>query len=413
MWLRLLRESLSFAWSAIVVNKLRTFLSLLGVMVGIFVISSIFAVVDSMEEDLMDSFSMLDDDVLFVSKWPWSMGGDYPWWKYVQRREPSLRDSEDLAGRLTKASDVAFQMKGMFNLEASENSYPNVPVAAVSHTYPDVISLDLASGRFFNGSESSSGSPVAIVGYDIAMNLFGSEEVLGRKLKVAGQRVEIIGTFTHQGESMISNGFDEFVLVPATFAPRIFDTRSVDGNSIMVKARTGVEMGVLKDEIIQQLRSVRRVRPGNENDFSINQIDMLTSLISSIFTQVELGGWFIAIFAILVGCFSIANIMFVSVRERTKIIGVQKALGAKSSFILIQFLFEAIVLCVFGAILALVALEFMMFLVNVSGMGITLRVSFDRVMLAMSIAVVSGLIAGIAPALSAARMPPVEAMRSS
>jgi putative ABC transport system permease protein len=413
MWLRLLRESLSFAWSAIVVNKLRTFLSLLGVMVGIFVISSIFTVVDSMEDDLMDSFSMLDDDVLFVSKWPWSMGGEYPWWKYVQRREPSLSDSEELARRLTQASEVAFQMKGMFNLEAAENYYPNVPVAAVSHSYPGVISLDIATGRFFNGSESTSGSPVAIVGYDIAMNLFGTEEVLGRKIKIAGQRVEIIGTFTHQGESMISNGFDEFVMVPATFAPRIFDTRNLEGNSIMVKARAGVEMEILKDEIIQQLRSVRRVRPGNENDFSINQIDMLTGLISTIFTQVELGGWFIAIFAILVGCFSIANIMFVSVRERTRIIGVQKALGAKSSFILIQFLFEAIVLCVFGAILALLAIELLILIINMSDLGITLSVSFNRVVMAMSIAVVSGLLAGIAPALSASRMPPVEAMRSS
>ena len=413
MWLRLLRESLSFAWSAIVVNKLRTFLSLLGVMVGIFVISSIFTVVDSMEDDLMDSFSMLDDDVLFVSKWPWSMGGEYPWWKYVQRREPSLSDSEELSRRLTQASEVAFQMKGMFNLEAAENYYPNVPVAAVSHSYPGVISLDIATGRFFNGSESASGSPVAIVGYDIAMNLFGTEEVLGRKIKIAGQRVEIIGTFTHQGESMISNGFDEFVMVPATFAPRIFDTRNLEGNSIMVKARAGVEMEILKDEIIQQLRSVRRVRPGNENDFSINQIDMLTGLISTIFTQVELGGWFIAIFAILVGCFSIANIMFVSVRERTRIIGVQKALGAKSSFILIQFLFEAIVLCVFGAILALLAIELLILIINMSDLGITLSVSFNRVVMAMSIAVVSGLLAGIAPALSAARMPPVEAMRAS
>ena len=413
MWLRLLRESLSFAWSAIVVNKLRTFLSLLGVMVGIFVISSIFTVVDSMEDDLMDSFSMLDDDVLFVSKWPWSMGGEYPWWKYVQRREPSLSDSEELSRRLTQASEVAFQMKGMFNLEAAENYYPNVPVAAVSHSYPGVISLDIATGRFFNGSESASGSPVAIVGYDIAMNLFGTEEVIGRKFKIVGQRVEIIGTFTHQGESMISNGFDEFVMVPATFAPRIFDTRNLEGNSIMVKARDGVEMEILKDEIIQQLRSVRRVRPGNENDFSINQIDMLTGLISTIFTQVELGGWFIAIFAILVGCFSIANIMFVSVRERTRIIGVQKALGAKSSFILIQFLFEAIVLCIFGAILALIAIEILILIINMSDLGITLSVSFNRVVMAMSIAVVSGLLAGIAPALSASRMPPVEAMRSS
>jgi len=382
-------------------------------MVGIFVISSIFTVVDSMEDDLMDSFSMLDDDVLFVSKWPWSMGGEYPWWKYVQRREPSLSDSEELSVRLTQASEVAFQMKGMFNLEAAENYYPNVPVAAVSHSYPGVISLDIATGRFFNGSESASGSPVAIVGYDIAMNLFGTEEVLGRKIKIVGQRVEIIGTFTHQGESIISNGFDEFVMVPATFAPRIFDTRNLEGNSIMVKARSGVEMGILKDEIIQQLRSVRRVRPGNENDFSINQIDMLTGLISSIFTQVELGGWFIAIFAILVGCFSIANIMFVSVRERTRIIGVQKALGAKSSFILIQFLFEAIVLCIFGAIFALLAIEFLILIINMSDLGITLSVSFNRVVMAMSIAVVSGLLAGIAPALSAARMPPVEAMRSS
>jgi len=382
-------------------------------MVGIFVISSIFTVVDSMEDDLMDSFSMLDDDVLFVSKWPWSMGGEYPWWKYVQRREPSLSDSDELSRRLTQASDVAFQMKGMFNLEAAENSYPNVPVGAVSHSYPGVISLDIATGRFFNGSESASGSPVGIVGYDIAMNLFGTEEVLGRKIKIAGQRVEIIGTFTHQGESMISNGFDEFVMVPATFAPRIFDTRNLEGNSIMVKARAGVEMEILKDEIIQQLRSVRRVRPGNENDFSINQIDMLTGLISTIFTQVELGGWFIAIFAILVGCFSIANIMFVSVRERTRIIGVQKALGAKSSFILIQFLFEAIVLCIFGAILALLAIELLILIINMSDLGITLSVSFYRVVMAMSIAVVSGLLAGIAPALSAARMPPVEAMRAS
>jgi len=390
MWLRLLRESLSFAWSAIVVNKLRTFLSLLGVMVGIFVISAIFAVVDTMEEDLMDSFSMLDDDVLFVGKWPWSMGGDYPWWKYVQRREPSLRDSEELADRLTLASDVAFQMKGMYSIDSGDNSYPNAPVVAVSDTYPGVISLDFATGRFFNGSESAAGRPVAVIGNEIAMSLFGTDEVLGKKIKVKGQKLEIIGTFTQQGASIVSTGFDEIVMVPATFAPRIFDVHNLEGASIMVKAKEGVEMAVLKDEIIQQFRGVRRVRPGNENDFSINQVDMLTGIISSIFTQVELGGWFIAIFAILVGCFSIANIMFVSVRERTKIIGVQKALGAKSSFILIQFLFEAIVLCVFGAVLALLAIELMMFLVNISDIGMTLRISLSRVGMAMSIAVVSG-----------------------
>ena len=264
-------------------NKLRTFLSLLGVMVGIFVISAIFAVVDSMEDDLMESFSMLDDDVLFVSKWPWSMGGDYPWWKYIQRREPTLKDSNELASRLTQASEVSFQMKAMFDLESGDNSFPNVAVAAVSHTYPNVVSIDIAKGRFFNDSESASGRGMAIIGYDVAMNLFGTEDALGKKFKIAGQKLEVIGTFTQQGASIVSNGFDEFVVVPATFAPRIFDTRNNDGNTIMVKVKDGVDLAILKDEIIQQFRSVRRVRPSDVDDFSINQIEMLTGMISSIF----------------------------------------------------------------------------------------------------------------------------------
>jgi putative ABC transport system permease protein len=203
------------------------------------------------------------------------------------------------------------------------------------------------------------------------------------------------------------------VIVPATFGPRLFDINSSEGNTIMVKAKAGVEIAALKDEIIQQFRSVRRVRPSDVDDFSINQIDMLTGMITSIFSQVELGGWFIAIFAILVGCFSIANIMFVSVQERTRIIGIQKALGAKSNFILIQFLFEAIALCVFGAVLALIALQFLLFLINLADLGMNLTVGLDRVLLAFTIAIVSGLIAGIAPAMSAAKMPPVDAMRST
>ena len=413
MWLRLFRESLAFAWNAIILNKLRTFLSLLGVMVGIFVISSIFAVVDSMEDNLMESFDMLDEDVLFVSKWPWSFGEDYPWWKYVQRREPTLKDCKELASRLTLAESVCFQMKGMFDVEAGANLFPNIPVAAVSHNYSDVISLNLGSGRLFSESESASARPVCVIGHDVSMHLFGTLEVLGRKMKVKGSKMKIIGVFAKEGASMVSGGFDEFVIVPATFGPRLFDIHSNDGNTIMVKAKEGVEIAVVKDEIVQQFRSVRRVRPSDVDDFSINQIDMLTGMITSIFSQVELGGWFIAIFAILVGCFSIANIMFVSVQERTRIIGIQKALGAKSNFILIQFLFEAIALCIFGALLALLALQFLLLLINMADLGMNLTVGLDRVLMAFTIAIVSGLVAGIAPAMSAAKMPPVEAMRST
>lgn len=392
-------------------NKLRTFLSLLGVMVGIFVISAVFAVVDSMEENLMESFDMLDDDVYFIQKWPWNFGEDYPWWKYIQRREPSIRDCRELESRLSLAEAVGFQMKGMYELSAEDNMMPNIPLAAVSHNYHEVLNINLGTGRLFNESESASGAPVAVIGNEVALGLFDTESAIGKRFKVKGIRVEVIGVLEKEGASIISAGMDEFVMVPALLGPRFFDVHNSEGNAILVKCKEGEDMAALEDEIIQQFRSVRRVRPSDVDDFSVNQIDMLTVMITSIFTQVEIGGWFIAIFAILVGCFSIANIMFVSVRERTRIIGIQKALGAKSSFILIQFLFESITLCVFGAILALISIEFLILIINSLDLGIVLSVSLYRVSMAMGIAVVSGLIAGIAPAMSAAKMPPVDAMR--
>jgi putative ABC transport system permease protein len=186
-----------------------------------------------------------------------------------------------------------------------------------------------------------------------------------------------------------------------------------EGTSIMVKPKEGVSSVELSDELIQQFRSIRRLRPLEEDDFSINQIGMLTSILDAIFVQVEYGGWFIGIFAILVGCFSIANIMFVSVRERTRIIGVQKAIGAKSTFILTQFLFEAVALCLFGALFALLAIEGIVVLVNVLDVGIELKVRPSRIVIALSVAVASGLLAGLAPARKAARMEPVEAMRTN
>ena len=412
LWFRLFQESLSFAWQAIWTNRLRTLLSLLGVMVGIFVISAVFTVVDSLETELRDTFNMLDEDVLFVTKWPWSAGGDYPWWKYVQRRPPSERDMELLVPRLRLAEAVMFQSKAFLDVEAGNNRMVGVAVGGGSHAYNKVISLNLVHGRYFTPSESAAGTPVAVVGHQIAMQLFGRANAVGEEFKLRGMRVEVIGVLGEEGESVVSTGLDEFVLVPSAFAPRVYDARNAEDAQIAVKAKPGVELAALEDEIVQQLRAVRRVRPGQEEDFSVNRMEMLTSILDSIFANLAVGGWFIAIFAILVGCFSIANIMFVSVRERTKIIGVQKAIGAKSTFILSQFLFEAVTLCVFGAVLALVAIQLLVWVVNALEVGLTLRIQPARVVLALGVAVTSGLLAGIAPARQAARMPPVEAMRA-
>lgn len=411
LWFRLLYESFAFAWSAIVTNRLRTFLSLLGVMVGIFMITAVFAVVDSLEDGLKSTFNMLDDEVLFIQKWPWAFDEEYPWWKYVQRREVSLADSELLADRLTTAKQVVFQAKTMLAVESDNSRMDGVGIVAVSEGYEDVIALDIATGRYFAPIEVSSGRAVAVVGHDVAMELTGSADAVGKTIEAKGQRLEIVGVFAQQGASAINDGFDRAAIVPAKFGHRIMDYGM--GTSIMVKPRDGVTNEALSDEIIQQFRSVRRLRPREEADFSINQIDMLTSVLDSIFQQVEYGGWFIGIFAILVGCFSIANIMFVSVRERTRIIGVQKAIGAKSTFILLQFLFEAVALCVIGAVIALLAIEGIVLVVNRVDIGFTLNVHPSRIIVALSVAVASGLLAGLAPAKRAAEMEPVEAMRTN
>lgn len=412
LWFRVFRESLAFAWQAILVNRLRTLLSLLGVMVGIFVISAVFTVVDSLESELRDTFNMLDDDVLFVTKWPWASGGDYAWWKYVQRRPPTERDLELLMPRLSLAEAGMFQTKSFLDAEAGNNRMPQVVVGSGSHDYDQVISLNIEHGRYFTPSESAAGRPVAVVGYQVAMQLFGRHNCVGQTLKVRGIRIEVIGVLAEEGESLVSTGLDEFMLVPSAFAPRVYDVRSDDNAQIAIKAKPGVELSALEDELIQQLRAVRRVRPGNEDNFSVNRMEMLTSILDSIFTNLAVGGWFIAIFAILVGCFSIANIMFVSVRERTKIIGVQKAIGAKNTFILIQFLFESVVLCVFGALMALAAIQILVWVINGLDVGLTLGIAPKRVLLALGVAVTSGLVAGVAPARQAAKLPPVEAMRA-
>jgi putative ABC transport system permease protein len=409
LWLRLLRESFLFAWSAIWVNKLRTFLSLLGVMVGIFMISAVFAVVDSLEDNLRGTFDILDADVLFVQKWPWSNEDDYPWWTYMQRPESTLREAEGLEDRLTLAQAVAYQETATVSPEAEGNFLEGVELGAVTHAYDRVISLDIAYGRYFTDAESDAGRAVAVIGDDVAQVLFGRSNAVGKRLKIRGTAVEVVGVFRKEGASLFGNGMDRMILVPAQLGDRVIAISN--GSEILVKCATGATNPALRAEVTRHMRAMRGLAPGEEDDFSINEMDMLTGILDTIFVQVEVGGWFIGLFAILVGCFSIANIMFVSVRERTRIIGIQKAIGARSRFILMQFLFEAVALCVFGALFALAAIGLLVVGINAADLGFELSMHPARVLMALGVAIVSGLIAGVAPARAASRMEPVEAMR--
>ena len=409
---RLFAESFIQAWQALVTNRLRTLLSLLGVMIGIFMITAVFAVSDSLEENLKGIFSSVRSDVLFVEKMPWTFSSDYPWWKYAVRKDPTLEDAELLRDRLPSARTVAFQTGNMGTLERGSSSFAGARIAAVTLDYLDAIELNIEDGRFFTPREMQAGTPSVILGREIINRLFPGEDPLGQSCVLEGRKLRVIGVLAQEGTSMVGEGSDDLVLMPVTFARQLMNFKALKA-SILIRAKEGVDLEALKGEVIAAYRPLRRLHPRDETDFAVNEVEMLTAFIDVLFGRVEYGVWFIGAFAILIGCFSVANIMFVSVKERTPLIGVQKALGAKRSFVLAQFLTEAVALCIIGALLALLAVGLLVVTINAFSDGLSLVFGPKRFLLGLGIAVVSGVIAGLAPALQAARMDPVEAMRAA
>ena len=274
------------------------------------------------------------------------------------------------------------------------------------------IELDIAEGRFFTPREVQASIPVVLLGKKLVDRLFPNGNAIGQSCTVAGRTARVIGVLAQEGTSIVGEGSDDLTLIPVTFAKQLLNFKALKA-SILIRAKEGVDLETLRGEVIAAYRPIRRLHPRDESDFAVNEVDMLTAFIDVLFGQVEYGVWFIGAFAILIGCFSVANIMFVSVKERTPLIGVQKALGAKRSFILAQFLTEAVALCIMGALLALFAVGLLVVMVNVLSEGMSLVFGPDRFLLGLGIAVISGVIAGLAPALQAARMDPVEAMRAA
>jgi putative ABC transport system permease protein len=408
--LRLIRESYIFAFQAIIVNKVRTILSLLGITIGIFCVISVFTVFDSMENSIRKSIASLGSNVLYIQKWPWSMGGDYPWWKYWQRPEASLEDMRELEKRSNLADNIAFMVQVNKTVKYQNNYVENIGVMGVSQDFDKVWKFELAEGRYFSLTESASGKNIAIIGADIANDLFREGDPVGKKIKIFGRNIEVVGVITKEGEDFFGNSNDKAVYLPVHYFKTLVELREI-GSTIVVKAKPMVSNDELRDELTGLMRSIRKQKPSAEDNFAINETDIISKGFDSLFAVIATVGWIIGGFSLLVGGFGIANIMFVSVKERTNIIGIQKALGAKNYFILLQFLFEAVFLSLIGGFFGLLII-FLLTIIVSNTTQFTLLLTQGNVILGIGVSAIIGLISGIIPAFTAAKLDPVEAMRS-
>lgn len=409
----LFKESLLFAWQSLVSNKLRSFLSLLGITIGIFAIILVFTVVDGLESNIRGSIQSLGNNVVYIQKWPWSFGSDYPWWKYMNRPTPQYYELDELQKRCKTTEAIAYRMGARKTIKYRSNSIQNAVVAGISHDFYKIKSFDLSSGRYFSQNETDAGYRLVVIGAKIAEGLFGNEDPLGKEIKIAGQKATVIGVIKKEGESLLGMSFDYQIITPFNFARYIMDTRSENSDpTIYVKAKPTISNAEMMDELTGVLRALRKLKPVSDPNFALNETSLISKGFDALFEVIGTAGWIIGGFSILVGGFGIANIMFVSVRERTNLIGIQKSLGAKNIFILFQFLSESVLLSTMGGFLGLV-LTYIITELGKGALDMDISLSSTNIVLGFTISVLIGIISGFIPAYSASQLDPVEAIRTN
>jgi len=394
-------------------NKLRTTLSLFGIMIGIFCLIGVLVVVNSLEHNIQNEIKSLGTNTIYIDKWDYSGGPDYPWWRYVNRPSPKYEEIDHIKERTVSAKFVAFAINTQDDLEYGGNILSNVKMYGISEDFDDIQPVEVRYGRYMSDAEFDRGVNSIVIGNDVAEKLFGSVEVaVGKEVSARGRAALVIGVIKKQGKQMIGGwDFDQSIILPYRFARNVMN-ELLSSPVIMVQGQDNLSSKALKDDLTGTMRAIHKLSPTKDEDFALNDVNDFSDAISSAFVGLNIGGWAIAALSLIVGMFGVANIMFVSVRERTSQIGLKKAIGAKRRVILAEFLLESAFLCIIGGLIGL-TLVFFLTQILTQALNFPVFISTQYMILAIVICFITGILAGFIPALQASKLDPVVAIRSN
>lgn len=401
-------EGLRIALRAISANKLRSILTTLGIIIGITSVTAMATIISGIEQSFEEQMSELGTDVLYIEKWPWTRGPGFKWWNYINR--PDIK--ADLADVINERSRYAVAAAPVVNTGRSirfgDRSLPGVGIQGSTANYPSVFTVDIASGRFYNDLDDRSGRNVCVIGASIAEQLFPIEEPIGKQVRIGSVRFQVIGVLEKKGTDAEGQGSGDFLVqIPISAFKNSFGM-SRRSASVRVKVESSGIMDEAKDELTGILRAARQLDAREENDFEINEQRSIREQLAPIKAQIYGIGIFLTALSLLVGGIGVMNIMFVSVKERTREIGVRKAIGAKRRTILMQFIIEAIAVCIFGGIIGILLSFIATALISLFFPAL---LPGSVIAIAFAICVLVGLIFGAAPAWTAAKAEPIEALR--
>lgn len=404
-------NSLRLTLQELKVNKTRTALSLTGVAFGIFCIIGVLATVNSLEQNIQNEVSSLGSNTIYIDKWDYSGGPDKPFWKMRARPVMKYEEAGLIMERSQLAEDVTYLMQTGGNISHGNDLLQGVTVYGIVEAQIDIQPLTFETGRYFSPAEFNNATNVCLIGYTNAEDLFGSaERAEGRQIEVKGKKVTVVGVIKKEGKNFIGWDYDNCIMLPYRFAKQLFDEKS--SNPILIaKGKTGVTTDALYQELRGIMRQVRKLGPTEEDNFSLNSVEAFSQAISGFFGLLNGIGAFIGSISLIVGLFGIANIMFVTVKERTSVIGLKKAIGAKSSSILFEFLMEAALMCILGGAVGLFFVWILTLILS-GPLHFPVFISVPLLIATVVICIVVGILAGIIPARRAAKLDPVVAIRS-